>query len=208
MKLPAQAAHALIGKYVYLRYLRDRDILSETRLTEFQIDAQAVFSRKAQLSALRSLVDQLDDWLNGFGLRHSMERRRQGGARQTSRSYLFRATILRAAKGSLLKTTISRTSPLRPFRWSMSSSCTPKGGAKMRARTIRRFLWSTSSSDEMEASLPFTKGMRALDPACGSGAFLVQCYRPADRKRAAEAQGGEIPSGLSCVICCRAYIRH
>ncbi len=31
--------------------------------------------------------------------------------------------------------------------------------------------------DEMEASLPFAKGMRALDPACGSGEFLVQCYR-------------------------------
>ena len=31
--------------------------------------------------------------------------------------------------------------------------------------------------DEMERQLPLRSGMRVLDPTCGSGAFLVQCYR-------------------------------
>ena len=30
---------------------------------------------------------------------------------------------------------------------------------------------------ELDDHRPFRPGMRALDPACGSGAFLVQCYR-------------------------------
>jgi hypothetical protein len=63
MKLPA--AHALIGKYVYLRYLRDRDILSDDRFERFKINARTVFTRNAQLAKLRLLVDKLDDWLNG-----------------------------------------------------------------------------------------------------------------------------------------------
>jgi len=31
--------------------------------------------------------------------------------------------------------------------------------------------------DELDLKQTFEKGMKALDPACGSGAFLVQCYR-------------------------------
>ena len=30
---------------------------------------------------------------------------------------------------------------------------------------------------EMEETLPLEEGMQVFDPACGSGAFLVQCYR-------------------------------
>ena len=30
---------------------------------------------------------------------------------------------------------------------------------------------------ELEGSRPLKKGMRVFDPSCGSGAFLVQCYR-------------------------------
>ncbi len=47
----------------------------------------------------------------------------------------------------------------------------------------------------MEASLPFTKGMRALDPACGSGAFLVQCYRRLIEKELLKCKGQKFRPG-------------
>lgn len=31
--------------------------------------------------------------------------------------------------------------------------------------------------EELDSLHPFQKGMKVLDPSCGSGAFLVQCYR-------------------------------
>ena len=31
--------------------------------------------------------------------------------------------------------------------------------------------------EELDSLHPFRKGMKVLDPSCGSGAFLVQCYR-------------------------------
>ena len=63
--LPRSSAHALIGKYVYLRYLKDRDILSVRRLEEWGIEPAAVFGRQATLKGLRSLVERLEEWLNG-----------------------------------------------------------------------------------------------------------------------------------------------
>ena len=58
-------SHALIGKYVYLRYLRDRGILSDRRFTEWGIDSQAIFSRNASRDALKDLLERISGWLNG-----------------------------------------------------------------------------------------------------------------------------------------------
>jgi hypothetical protein len=37
--------------------------------------------------------------------------------------------------------------------------------------------------NELEMRRPLVEGMRVLDPSCGSGAFLVQCYRALIEKR-------------------------
>src|SRR5205814_3804034 len=37
--------------------------------------------------------------------------------------------------------------------------------------------------DQLELRKPLRDGMRVLDPACGSGVFLVQCYRKLIEKR-------------------------
>ena len=60
-----RTSHALIGKYVYLWYLRQREILSDKRLGEWGIDREDVFSRYAKLSVFKSLRRKLDEWLNG-----------------------------------------------------------------------------------------------------------------------------------------------
>jgi hypothetical protein len=46
--------------------------------------------------------------------------------------------------------------------------------------------------DELERKRPLTKGMTILDPSCGSGAFLVQCYRRLIEKQ--RRQEGDSPS--------------
>ena len=52
MGLDSDIAHALIGKYVYIRYLRDRNILSDEWLAEQQIDRRDVFNREATVAGL------------------------------------------------------------------------------------------------------------------------------------------------------------
>ncbi|MEO8497670.1 MAG: hypothetical protein ABI614_21605, partial [Planctomycetota bacterium] len=59
------ASHGLIGKYVYLNYLRDRGILSDKKLAKWEIDPDQLFSKSATLKAFRKVNDELQDWLNG-----------------------------------------------------------------------------------------------------------------------------------------------
>jgi hypothetical protein len=64
-RLKKEVAHALIGKYVYLRYLKDRDILSLRKFEEWSIDPDSVFGRNATLDGLRAVLGRLDELLNG-----------------------------------------------------------------------------------------------------------------------------------------------
>jgi len=58
-------AHGLIGKFVYLYYLRHREILSDRKLTRWNIAPAAVFSRGAEAAVFLDLVGKVDEWLNG-----------------------------------------------------------------------------------------------------------------------------------------------
>ena len=60
-----QTAHALIGKFVYLYYLRDRKILSDRKLKQWAIDKESVFGRDSTLEGFYAVNDRLEDWLNG-----------------------------------------------------------------------------------------------------------------------------------------------
>ena len=57
--------HGVIGKFVYLRYLRDRSILSDRKLHGWGLDAENVLGRSLQMDAFERLLDKLDEWLNG-----------------------------------------------------------------------------------------------------------------------------------------------
>lgn len=63
--LEAGVAHGLIGKYVYIRYLRDRNILSDEWLAEQRIDRRGVFDREATVAGLSALVNVLEARFNG-----------------------------------------------------------------------------------------------------------------------------------------------
>src|SRR5438477_668364 len=60
-----EASHGLIGKFVYLYYLRHRGILSDRKLEKWSIAQQDLFSRNATLKAFRAVNEELQEWLNG-----------------------------------------------------------------------------------------------------------------------------------------------
>ncbi len=57
--------HALIGKYVYLRYLKDRGILTPEWLATRNIESESIFSSNATRLGLKQLVDALEERFNG-----------------------------------------------------------------------------------------------------------------------------------------------
>ncbi len=63
--LPPNVAHALIGKYLYFHYLKDRKILSDRKFEQWKINKESVFGRQATLSGFYAVTEKLDEWLNG-----------------------------------------------------------------------------------------------------------------------------------------------
>ena len=184
--LKRDLAHALIGKFVYLRYLRDRKILSDRKLSRWGISPADVFSRKAKLDSFRDINQHLDDWLNGA-------------------IFPLEANAIRSSHLQLVAGVFSGDSPqgqlhldFQPYDFSYIPIETlsviyeqflhsPEKGKLSRGRKVGAYYTPLPlvnyMLNELEMRRPLVEGMRVFDPSCGSGAFLVQCYRALIEKR-------------------------
>lgn len=186
--LKKETSHALIGKYVYLHYLRDRNILSERKLQRWGVEASSIFGRGATIEGLRHVVERLDDWLNGsvfpldFDGRHAPSPEHVScvagtfegdeitelGDRQLSldfQAYDFSYIPIETLSVVYEQFLHAPDKPENPSRGRQI-------GAYYTPIPVVNLMIS-----ELEARRPLEKGMRVFDPSCGSGAFLVQCYR-------------------------------
>src|SRR5258708_7196159 len=136
MNLPPKIAHALIGKYVYIRYLRDRNILSNHWFEQHDIDIDTVLGRNATVNGLRHLCTILDDRFNG-----------------------------------------------NIFPLDFDSDDAPKDEHVERVASIFK-------GDEQ---LPGGGRQLILDPACGSGVFLVLNYARLIEMRLAQSESSTLP---------------
>ena len=64
-KLQRSIAQALIGKYIYIKYLREREILSDPWLLESNVNLDYVLGRDATITELKKLVDKLEERFQG-----------------------------------------------------------------------------------------------------------------------------------------------
>lgn len=179
--LRSEVAHALIGKYVYFSYLRDRNILSDEWLNQQGIEPQDVFSYRATVPSLRKLTDALEDRFNGkiFPIHFDSEES------LVDEHVSWVASVF---KGDSLEETpeIVRQFhlPFRAYNFKYIPVETlstiyeqfiherKKKGAIYTPEILADYLLS-----EMEWAKELKRGMRILDPACGSGVFLVLAYR-------------------------------
>jgi hypothetical protein len=183
-----EVSHALIGKYVYLHYLRDREILSPRKLERWQIPPDVVFGRQATRDGLKAIQARLDGWLNGEVFPIDFSR---GEAPRDKH-------IARVAA------TFQGDEPLGTDRWQLhldfkayDFSYIPievlsviyeqflhapeKDEAESKGRSLGAYYTPIPVVNlmlsELEEHRPLKKGMRVFDPACGSGVFLVQAFR-------------------------------
>jgi len=193
-----EVRHALIGKYVYLHYLRDRDILSPRKFTTWEIDQRAVFGCGATRSGLEAVVQRLDDWLNGrvFPLRLR-------GPAAPSEEHIRRVAATFAGEEIVGDSAWQLHLDFKAYDFSYIPIETlsmiyeqflhlpekaedadeeeeeqdehtrgRKAGAYYTPIPVVNFMLA-----ELDERRPLQRGMKVFDPACGSGAFLVQCYR-------------------------------
>ena len=180
--LDQENAHGLIGKYIYLQYMRHRGILSDHLLQKWGIEPTDVFTRNATLAAFNKLDDLLHEELNGtvFPMPTKSKIKKQhiekvaaafyGDDLQTGQGVLFQLYDFSFIPTELLSTIYEQ--------FLHASAQGKKDGAYYTPLPLVNFVLN-----ELEEKKPFTERMTVLDPSCGSGAFLVQTYRRLIRKK-------------------------
>lgn len=178
-KLHPSIVHALVGKYVYIRYLYDREILSKEWLEENNINLDAVLGREATLAGLLHLTEVLENCFNGdiFPLPSNIEESLsdeivslvastfKGDDPESGQLYLgFEAYNFFYIPVETL------SSIYENFLHSQGAG--QKDGAIYTPEPLADYLLC-----EIEEYKPLKKGMKVLDPCCGSGVFLVLVYR-------------------------------
>lgn len=181
------AAHGLIGRYVYLNYLRDRNILSEKKLMRWGIDPEQLFSKHATLKAFRRTDEELQAWLNGsvFSLGDDdLSAISADQLKLVARVFAGDSPVgMTDIQNALFSVYDFSHIPIETlscvYEQFLHDSRGPTGTS--RGRTLGAYYTPPPLADyvlsEMERKQPLKLGMKVLDPSCGSGAFLVQCYR-------------------------------
>ncbi|MEO8616427.1 MAG: N-6 DNA methylase [Luteolibacter sp.] len=186
--LPRDTSHALIGKYVYLHYLRDRGILSAKKLERWGIEETSIFGPRATLDGLKEVSSNLDEWLNGgvFPIDFS----RKSGLKGTHVKWvsgIFAGEEISGGGDHQLHLDF----PAYDFSFIPVETLsvvyeqflhdTPMAGGHGTARKTGAYYTPIPVVNlmlsQLDSELPLKRGMRVFDPTCGSGAFLVQCFR-------------------------------
>ncbi len=183
--LSKEVSHGLIGKYVYLHYLRDRDILSDRKLASWNIKKEQVFGQTAALSTVKHLIQYLDEWLNGNVFPIPLSGANAETAVRLVAGVFSGDDVLDSGERQL-------SLDFQAYDFSFIPIETlsvvyeqflhePELDGKSRGREAGAYYTPIPVVNfmlaEMEERIPLGEGVTVLDPACGSGAFLVQCYR-------------------------------
>jgi len=186
-----EVIHPLIGKYVYLYYLKDRGFLSERRLKEWEIEHDSIYGRRATVAGLHSVCGKLDGFLNG----HVFPLKFRGKSAPTEEQI---QRIAAAFAGDTFDGGWQFHLPFTAFKFDFipietlsmiyeqflhlpddpdpdeedEHSEGRKAGAYYTPIPVVNYMLA-----EVDKRRRLQRGVRVFDPSCGSGAFLVQCYR-------------------------------
>ena len=180
--LSGELAHALIGKYVYLSYLKSRGILTDEWIRQQQIMPQGVFSPDANVASLQKLVVALEERFNGRIFPIDFKKKKTLEDKHVSwvASVFSGSEVIEDAPESVYQLCF----PFRAYDFSYIPVETlsaiyeqfirdrKEKGAIYTPEVLADYVLS-----EMEWAKPLERHMKVLDPACGSGVFLVLAYR-------------------------------
>lgn len=198
LKLPSKVAHALIGKYVYIRYLRDREILSDQWFKQHNIELKTVLGREATVNGLRLLCTLLDNRFNGsiFPLDfESDDAPKDEHVRWVASIFIGDQQLPGGARQ------LSLDFPIYDFAYIptelLSSIYEQFLHAEGQGKKIGAYYTPEYLADYLIAEIhsvkPLQERMKILDPACGSGVFLVLIYAQLIEMRLAKSGGSTLP---------------
>lgn len=177
-----ETAHALIGKFVYLRYLRDRNILDDEWLAKREIDLDEVFGPNATVHGLASLVNALEARFNG-DIFH-VDFRQLADSHVQLVSSVFAGDVVFTNETRYVRQ-LHLKFQAYDFRHipveTLSSIYEQFLHAQQKGRSDGAYYTPEILADyllsEINSVRKLKLGMRVLDASAGSGIFLVLAYR-------------------------------
>ncbi len=177
-RLDRDVAHALIGRFVYLHYLREREILSNQWLADVDVAPDAVFTANARLNVFRRLTDKVDERFNGriFPINWSASSAPDAEAvKAVARAFAGEEPI--SGQMAFFRTFDFSFIPIELLSAIYEQFLHDEGkgaeeGAFYTSEPVADYLIA-----EVESVKQLRSGMKVLDPCCGSGIFLVLSYR-------------------------------
>ncbi len=181
--LPLPLIHALIGKYVYIRYLWDRHIITEQWMQAHSIDKGKIFGRDATVETLARLVDALEQRFNGrvFPIdfaNHDMLK----DSHVSMIASVFQGDMLVSYDGISLIQQLHLEFQAYDFCYIPVETLSVVYEQFIEKREAKGAFYTPEILadyvlSEVHTHNPLHKDMHILDPACGSGIFLVLAYR-------------------------------
>lgn len=170
--------HAIIGKYVYLRYLYDRKILTREWAQSQDIDLEKVLNRGATCDELLKLD-------------HAIERRFGGNVFPLPKDFSsvfkdelvsFVASVFKGdqavGKQQVLFDVYNFSYiPVEMLSYIYEQFLQAQGKTKKEGAVYTPEALADYVINETFTIRPLTRRMKILDPCCGSGIFLVLAYR-------------------------------
>lgn len=201
-KLSTQVAHNLIGKYLYIHYLKDRDILSSEWMKQRTISEIDVYGRNATTNGLLRLTEALEIRFNGgvFPLALS-------GPNAPANDVV--AYVAGVIAGDETYGQLALDFQIYDFSYIpvelLSSIYEQFLRRQETVRNIGAYYTPEPVADYLVSELnyvkPLKQGMRVMDPCCGSGVFLVLAYRRLiELARAKKEDGLLTPDELSTIL--------
>lgn len=197
---PAQAANALIGRFLYFYILRDRALLSDAWMAQFGAsDAFETRSPQLTIDLVWKVFGELDEWLNGTIFPMRDEHRRLFGDDDVRllRDCIKLGDTLDASGvqlsfvdfdiSSLQTETLSAI--YEQFLETEDSTGKRREGAFYTPPFLADFVL-----DRVEEEIPLVPGCRIIDCTAGSGVFIVSAYRRVIEHALASSGGKTLPA--------------
>lgn len=169
--------HAIIGKYIYFQYLHDREILTDNWARKRNIDLDKVLNRGATLSELIKLSDAIEERFGGkiFPFPDGFKRVFDSHIVDLVASVFYGDT----AHGERVLFGVYDFSyiPIETLSYIYEQFLKAQGLSKKHGAVYTPESLADYLVNEISTVKQLKRGMKILDPCCGSGIFLVLTYR-------------------------------
>jgi len=183
--MPEKLVHKCIGKFIYLRYLMDRGVLSHQFLEKKGISLADIFGKAVTVRSFKKFSQTIEERFNGkiFEINFRKGALDDETVQLLARVFCGEVDLQARGRDSVEQLCMEFMDyqfdyiPVELLSKVYELFLSKEGKASKEGAYYTPEHLAEYVLNDLESEKPFEKGMKALDPSCGSGIFLSLIYR-------------------------------